>query len=318
MKKETNIRSVVAAIAIMITMNVCAQEKKYNEQYYKQFNKARALLSNQKWTRGEVIINKLLHQYPKEPDLLATRGRLKMAFDDLKGAKIALKRALILDPGNTIATLGMAEVKNLEGEYGEALSLAQEAFDKNTEVHLFEPIVNLKSRLLVRTENYGEAEQVLSRTLNSQIKKPSLINDLAYVYQRQQSPEKALGVLLEGLDEFADDPATLNNIGYILNGMEKPEEAMHYLKTSLKIAPENPVVHSNLAISYYLLDDLDKARDCAMMAIKLDLSECPQANVIMSRIFHDMGDEKEASKICTEGSESQEQYELASQLKLFR
>lgn len=188
----------------------------------------------------------------------------------MKTAEKYLSKAVSLAPNNPIALIGMAEVLEARQDYEGAMTYAERAFFYNNELHLYEPIITLKTALHIRQEDLGEAEQLMAATLDSDLARSRFMNELAFIYCRQGHQLKALEVLMECTEKYPKDLQTLTNIGHVLNLVGHHGEAEVHLLKAKKISKADPVVLSNLAITRFLRGENREAIELMQAALDVD------------------------------------------------
>lgn len=116
-----------------------------------------------------------------------------------------------------------------------------------------------------------EAERLLGEGLGLYKDNSSLRYSLALLYEDQQRPRKAVG-LLEGLvADYPDDAAFLNALGYLLTDQfDRNEEARDYIQRALAMNPDSAAIIDSMGWVLFKLGDYRAAADYLERAYRLE------------------------------------------------
>ncbi len=120
----------------------------------------------------------------------------------LPEAQAGFERVLVLDPNQWRATIGIAKIKLLEDQPGEALTV----LDKYQEINPQVDVLAMKGRVLFQAGKYGEAMRVLDEAYDLRPGLPYLAGDLGYLYLINDDPQGARKLLRQA---HKDQPSDL-------------------------------------------------------------------------------------------------------------
>lgn len=215
----------------------------------------------------------------------AARGALERALKDYQSAKKSLRRALSIDPNNTIALVARGQLLAAEGDTEAAIVDLQSAvktmppdaswraqvllinlmiengkieearagLDSIDEQFKNQPeIINLKNRLIVAGATGSEGVESLERALKTDAKNVAVLSRLCSL-TRTLNPQKSLEYCRRAAE--ADPYQIKHAIGYgaALIQAKQFDAAAVLFRKLLEVEPKNYTARANLAIALYEL-----------------------------------------------------------------
>ncbi|MEO0142579.1 MAG: tetratricopeptide repeat protein [candidate division WOR-3 bacterium] len=119
----------------------------------------------------------------------------------------------------------------------------------------------------LKTEMYEEAEREFKKILEID---PNNVEALLYqglIELRRKNYDRAKEYLTRA-DSIEKRPSILNNLGYLYLLTDEVELALKFLTQAKESAPDNPKVNCNLGIAHYKNGELDKAREILSQVIE--------------------------------------------------
>jgi putative PEP-CTERM system TPR-repeat lipoprotein len=228
-------------------------------------------------------ISRVLDMLSGRPDDVAVQalaGNVFAASGDLVEARKYLVRALQLESGLPAATLTLAHIEELEGNYTAAASLYQQLVDRKLESAL--PMLAL-ARV---AEQQGDRVAMLDWLERAHQHAPNDIKPrmfLAEYYLRNAAPDKARTLIDEALQIASREPALLAMKGRVLMAQHKYRKALQSLNELIAMEPDSVTGRILLGEVYLRLGEQDNARRELKVALDKDPASVP-ALVLMARM----------------------------------
>lgn len=202
----------------------------------------------------------------EHPDANASLAESYRAKGQLEQARTHYLNELRLDPGNTDVMLDLGELLVELKEFQEASEKFRRVLEQSPEhagAHY------CLGELALRQEKLATAEEQFRLVLRIDATYGGAHARLAQVLLRTGRGKHAVKHLLAELKSCNDDPVMLQELGQLLIDARHTNRANYVLQRLVKIAPQDPHAHHNLAVSYFMLDQLDDGIRHCRKAIKL-------------------------------------------------
>jgi tetratricopeptide (TPR) repeat protein len=202
-------------------------------------------------TLEETILNR--------PDFERAHTMLGVYYKELQlfpEAKVALKKAIHLNPNLAWPYILLAEVYYFEGKYPRALQKIKHAIDIDEQMPT---ALALRGKIEMSTGKYHEAISSFKQAMKTDpINLDAYISLLSRTYALLKNKEKTLLYAKKAI-KISPTFANYNNLGtaYALFGLNK-EAKLNWIK-SLKISPRNPVAYHNLGKIFLKTKDYEEA-----------------------------------------------------------
>jgi tetratricopeptide (TPR) repeat protein len=202
-------------------------------------------------TLEETILNR--------PDFERAHTMLGIYYKELQlfpEAKVALKKAIHLNPNLAWPYIVLSEVYFDEGKYPRALQEIKHAIDIDEKMPA---ALTLRGKIEMSTGNYNEAISSFKQAMKvDQIDLDTYMSLLSSTYALLKNKEKTLLYAKKAI-KISPTFANYNNLGtaYALFGLNK-EAKSNWIK-SLKISPRNPVAYRNLGKNFLKTKDYEEA-----------------------------------------------------------
>lgn len=148
-------------------------------------------------------------------------------------------------------------------------------------------------RCLARRES-GEASVHLSRALQIAPQFAAAWNQLGTIAYQSGRYRDAEANFRRALDA---DPASfepLVNLGGVLLNLGRPQEATSYNERAVARRPNDALANSQLGLSYFDLNDLDRAEKYLTTAVRLDPAHFSHPQLALAEIYLRRGDRPSA------------------------
>lgn len=96
-------------------------------------------------------------------------------------------------------------------------------------------------------------------------------------------------------DPTAFEP--LVNLGGVLLNLGKPRDALAYNQRAVQQRPDNALANAQLGLSYFLLNDLDRAETCLKTAVRLDPAHFSHPQLPLAEIYLRRGNRQAAVRV---------------------
>ena len=231
-------------------------------------------------------------------ELLLKKGAYKDAFDFYNS---------ILTRGNvTWASLGLARVLLMTGQYQEACDAFEIIIGKNDKVMM---AYDYLAKTLLKMNHPARAQEVLMRAISISplsILRQKKLGNIAYRNEDYLTAEHSYrSVVEQGRHSCFKTPSDYTFLAKTLVQRDKPEEGLDILASALQVFPENDEakLHIELTESYvYKKMHRDTEANKAMHAVQKMLAN-PEANITdslqfdLARVYLIMGKKEEALEL---------------------
>jgi tetratricopeptide (TPR) repeat protein len=185
------------------------------------------------------------------------RALVAMSYNLFDEAIKYLNNALTLSPSHYHSHFLLAVAYSQKGDYKEAAA----AFEKSLELKPGNPEAHLKLADVYRhlnlmekaEEHYKKALAIDSHTIAS--------FNLAVLYYERGELDQALQYAEKSIQDGNLSAQVFNLQGVLLNQMKRYSEAITSFQNVLRIDPNHAVAAINMAVAYFNINDLNKARE---------------------------------------------------------
>ena len=205
-------------------------------QSAKSKQKAHQLIKKGKLNEAILLINKIIHDTPQDPELLFILGSCYANLNQFEKTILALKKCIEMQPGAVQALFLLGTVYSVTGEQEKAVSYYEKtiAFGNNTaEANAS------KGRVYLAQGLFKQAEKELNIAIKKQ---PHLIDPylcLVSIYQQTSDYQYALNGLKKALLHEPKNPRILTATAMCLVNLLQKDEATIYFKRALRINPDD-------------------------------------------------------------------------------
>lgn len=193
-----------------------------------------------RYGKAESSVRRALRKRPNDPRLLNLLCNLQIRQGNLDGARRAATRCLLVDAQNQEAAFHLGSICFCLEEYEGAESQFLDILRLNP-MHA-DALIYL-GLIRQRTARYSEALEYYDRALIANPDSPEALQNKGVVLNRLLQPRRAIACLEEA-DARAPDNATIfHNLAssYVLQG--DPDRALHYFRMAIRLEPLNPEHH---------------------------------------------------------------------------
>lgn len=185
------------------------------------------------------------------------RALVAMRYNLFDEAIKYLKNALSLSPHHYQSYYLLAVAYAQKGNYEEAAA----AFEKSLELKPGNPEAHLKLGNIYRQLNLlDKAEEEYKKALAIDDRSETSFN-LAMLYYEQGKLDQALEYVEKSIQKGNLSAEAFNLQGVLLNQLKRYSEAIISFQNVLRIDPKQVVAAINMAVAYFNINDLNKARE---------------------------------------------------------
>ena len=250
---ESNVESRTMLATVFIRGRDPARAIEYADEAYRLNQRDVQILAvrtaayvNAEHERAGDVMQEMLESAPDLPFSHYYHARYKLSQGDRAGSRVALEKALKLEPEYHDALLAMANMERLDGDLDGALSYAyllQEKHPQRTSGYLLEANVQLEKR---------EAEAALA--VLKKAEPLAVTGDVAIklneVYQSLGDQQAGIAVLEDWIEKNPEDLQARFSLAVSLMVMPDYPAAIEAYEAILDIQPNLPVVMNDLAWLY--------------------------------------------------------------------
>ncbi len=189
-------------------------------------------------------IEKAIELEPQSTRGHLLRAQLEAARDNLDAAFESLDAALKIDPADITALLLRSEMRLYKGDYTAAREDVEKAMNARPGL-----VVGylLRSRISAAEKKFDEAIRDMKTLIQSDPNNSDYQLQLAYYYNADERPRKAIELLTEIIENNAENWRALRARGDALLSIGKHAEAIADYEAALQIQPEDSGLLNNLA-----------------------------------------------------------------------
>lgn len=153
--------------------------------------------------------------------------------------------------------------------------------------------LQLYGLILYRQGKYLESIDVQKKAILADENNPENHSNIALSYLHSGNVEEAKKEIEKAVEITPNDYNRLNNAGLIYRAAGDIDKSISYFKNAIKINPTNSIAWENLGSIYGSLKDLDEAKKCFEEAIKLNPDDLA-AHVDLAYTYHLKGEWEKA------------------------
>jgi protein O-GlcNAc transferase len=162
--------------------------------------------------------------------------------------------------------------------------------------------LHLLGVIAYQRKQYAEAEEYISRAIESNTNAPEYRNNLGNIYLAQKQFDKAERCYLKALKLNPRYVDALNNLGNVSRESGKDQDAVDFYKKAAKIEPARAEIHNNLGMVLEALGRSAEAIQCYKEAIRLRSDFC-DAYSNLGAATKSQGNLQEAIRYCSKALE---------------
>lgn len=234
---------------------------------------ARLQVYGGEYDKAIVNTQNALLKNPNNPNAHAIQG-WALGFQEKYGqAEVEIKKALEIDANNALAHAFYAEILMNQGDYtlyDKAAAESKKALELGPtllETHRARGIV------LMNTQNVEQAVEEFNAALTVNKNIANLHLYLGVAYKSLSKYDLAEESLLAAYALNPQDTVALTELSrsYFADG--KFAQSAQYAEEAVKVEPSNPRLHGNLGITYYKMEEFDKAINSLGLAVRGGMTE---------------------------------------------
>lgn len=231
--------------------------------------KARLYLARDRTEDGLAIMQNLIKNNLKDPELLKSVAVVFLEHDDIQSATRTLD---LIEEGDFEPFSFIASYYFVSGDD----SLAIEYYTKvieSVETPSAEDFLSLAS-LLEKSNEHEKELQLMERAIVLHPDEPLILNWLGYTLViRTDRYDEAEVYLLKALSLSPDNYYIQDSVAWLYYKLQDYEQALSYMQDVIANGAEDSVVAYHIGMIYYKLENKDFARDYLLKAVELNTDE---------------------------------------------
>lgn len=229
------------------------------------YNLSILLLENGDPHKAEEYASVLVRRYPEFPKVLALRGKIRLANNDLVGAFLDFKRQNEIAPtSEAYAGLGAIALKNKDYPGAESFfSLAINFFPESAIAHNDRGI----ARIMMDKDSAALADFRHAGLLSPF--EGFITQNFALAYQKSKQWMPTKNLLREASEKEGTELSAMNLMGImeVING--RPKDALPFFMKALEKEPDDMLTLINTGATYIIIGDWVKAKKYADLALSI-------------------------------------------------
>lgn len=218
---------------------------------------AREHFQNSKYTQAEPLLNQLILQNRKSPEIFQMLGTIYYDQGKFNKAIRSFQRALELDPGYTDASIGLSIILNDLGKYEDGQKIFEEAQSQLSKKGANrDPLI--EEKLAIKHDELGEmylqfkrikeAKEQFFKALNLSTRKAELSMKIVECNLRLGQTDLAMKDLRNLIRDYPNYYGARLKLGKILYDLHRVAEAVEQWENVLKRDPTNAIAKSYLQL----------------------------------------------------------------------
>ncbi|MDA3955537.1 tetratricopeptide repeat protein [Oceanispirochaeta sp.] len=192
----------------------------------------------------------------KRVDLLTLTGRIYLGLNRMEDAELHFQKALAIEPNNTEAAYGKAEIAVFQGNYSEGTDLFERSLAVNPDSR--RALLSL-SLLYEETAETDRSLFYLNKALEYYPQDPSVMDFAIRHYSRNGNWGKAEALALKWQALNPENRSIPILLGTIYNRMDRYEDAVFNFKKAVSFQQADPLVWYLLGRSFMGMGEFDEA-----------------------------------------------------------
>lgn len=228
---------------------------------------ALTLLQSNCFKEAQALLKQVCGQFGGDVDAWIMLGNVNGQLGYLDEAEDCYRRALALQPDNSMLHCNLGNVYTLRGENAKALASYREA------VRLAPDNALAHSNLGGLLKTMGRIEEATAHLRNALNLNPRLAeahNNFGNILSNQERLDEALVSYRNALLVKPGMAEIHSNIGDVYARQGRLDEALESYRQALSLDPKNADAHCNLGALFRLMDRADEAIDCLQIALRLN------------------------------------------------
>lgn len=197
-----------------------------------------------------------------------------------------------VDPDNAAVLFDLAQIFDVQGKVGDALSMSKKATELDPSNKWY---LDMYAQLLEQTRNYKEAINVYRQLILLEPNNPEFPQDLAQVYIYQGKYTDALKVYDDIESRFGLDEAISMQKHKLYLAMGKLDKAIEQVQNLIRMNPLETRYYSILAETYLVNDMPEKALDTYDKILSLDPNN-PYVHIALADYYRKAGNREMFAK----------------------
>lgn len=206
----------------------------------------RAQIFSGKVEQAIATFEKMIEQYPENPLGFVELANARFIVGQQKKGRVALVRALEIDPSLISARIGLIRLALHQGNFELALNEVKQIQQRQKKLNIG---FVLAGDIYIQQHKYKEAISAYKQALNME-SSAELTLKLSQAYTASGKPKKSLRILLLAIKKYPADVNLRSALGAYYQTSGNTQVAEKYYKQVLKQQPENLMALNNLAILF--------------------------------------------------------------------
>ena len=215
------------------TFEVSARIKPDEAQSYTMLSRCNHLAGNT--DKSEDYILKAVALSPDDADVNLTAGQVFMQKQDFEAALPYVKKAVELEPSNTISIRNLAQIYYDTGQLEESIQTYEIAIDKETDREVKADLYFNLGILYNRVGNLEEAEYNFTNSLDENPDDIEAVMGMAQVFENAEKWRKAEKFYRELIAVDPDNPDHYRGMSRVLLQQGEPDESLRYLEKAKRL-----------------------------------------------------------------------------------
>ncbi|MGM0609429.1 MAG: tetratricopeptide repeat protein [Candidatus Muiribacteriota bacterium] len=222
--------------------------------------------------------NKALSAYKSIPDdsenytnASATSAFIHADNKNYKKAVSILKKALEVNPKNSLLLITLGNIYEEQQEYEKAVNTYKKGLDFASEDDRLWSFYYRLGVVYDKQNNKEKSIEMMKKALNLKPDNPDTLNYLGYTYADMGiNLDQAEEMILKALALKENDGYITDSLGWVYFKQGKIDKALKHLLKAAKLVKDDPIIYEHLGDVYRHKDDLKKALENYKKALKID------------------------------------------------
>jgi len=221
-------------------------------------------LIEKRYAAASETVQDMMRKDPKAAAPWLLRAKICLAQKDRDGAESALRKAIELDPNNSVAYMQLARIYMAANQSQQALDELTALAAKTKSVTAMMLVAQVHAEL----KQYEAARDSYQKLLAVYPKSTAALNNLAFLYGENLGQlDKAYETAKMARDLSPGDPSIADTLGWVVFKRGDYHGAVALLEESAEQQPSLPSVQYHLGMAHYMLGEEEPARLALQRAV---------------------------------------------------